>query len=132
MAVLAVRGWCTGHVVRCERRVHMCCTDGVPVWRVGIGSTDGFVGPRLLDAFGSVPAGPVHIRRANSYERSCVPRCAFVRCLGGVRDARAESIIEPAVRYVPGGPLVRRQCDSNAMQRRMERGRWRRHVHQVR
>ena len=99
----------------------MQVAHGVPVWRVGVGSTNGLIGPRLLDAPSGVPAGTVHVCRADGHERSRVPRRAPVRHIDGVRDTCAEPVVEPAVRGVSGGPLVRRQCDDDAMLCRLRR-----------
>ena len=99
----------------------MQVAHGVPVWRVGVGSTNGLIGPRLLDAPSGVSAGTVHVCRADGHERSRVPRRAPVRHFDRVRDACAEPVVEPAVRGVSGGPLVRRQCDDDAMLCRLRR-----------
>ena len=119
----------TGHLVRHERRRRLCTADGVQARRVGVDEADGVVGPRLLHAPGGVPARSVHVCGADGHERPRVPRRAPVRHIDGVRDTCAEPVVESAVRGVSSGPLVRWSRNDNAMQCRLERGRWRRYVH---
>ena len=118
-------------MVGCQRWRRLRSTHAVQGKRVGVDVADRVIRSRLLDAHDRVPARPVHVCGADGDERPRVPRRAAVQRVDGIRDARADAVVEPPVRCVSRGSLVRRYGDNDAVRGRLCRRARRGLVHAV-